>query len=188
MRLQFLGFGLFSLLAAVPATASEYKTLPGSTLGFSGSFQGEPFAGNFARFSPKISFDPAKLAGSRFDVSIDLASADLRNEEWNDGLQSADFFNSGKQAQARFVATKFRALGGGRFVADGTLTLRGVARPVALTFTWTAGARPVLAGEAQVKRLDFGIGAGDWSATDELPNAVRVRTRLLLAPSAAPPK
>ena len=56
----------------------------------------------------------------------------------------------------------------------------------ALSFTWTATAKPVLIGEARLKRLDFGIGSGEWADTDLLPNEVLVKTRLLLAP--APPR
>ena len=34
--------------------------------------------------------------------------------------------------------------------------------------------RPVLAGEATLKRLDFGVGTGEWADTELLPNEVRV--------------
>src|SRR3546814_14805572 len=67
--------------------------------------------------------------------------------------------------------------------ADGTLELRGVSKPVTLTFTWTPGAAPVLAGKATVKRLDFGVGGGDWADTDAIPNEVAVSTRVVLKPA-----
>lgn len=175
---------LLLLLASGLATASDFRALPGSTLGFSASFQGERFEGRFDKFVPQIRFDPARLGDSRFAVAIDLGSADTRNEERDDMLRSAEFFNARKQPQARYVATKFRALGGNRFVADGVLTLNGVSKAVPLTFTWTAGAKPVLAGEASLKRLDFSVGTGDWTDTDLLPNEVKVTTRLLLAAAA----
>ena len=61
--------------------------------------------------------------------------------------------------------------------------LRGVRKPVTLTFTWTPGAKPLLAGKAVVKRLDFGVGGGDWSDTDLLPNEVAISTRVQLTPA-----
>lgn len=174
---------LMLMLASPVVVAADWVALPGSSLGFTAAFQGETFEGRFGKFTPQIRFDPARLGESRFDVRIDLGSADTRNEERDDMLRTAEFFNSRKQSQARFVASRFRALGGNRFAADGTLTLNGVSKPVSLNFSWTAGAKPVLAGEASLKRLDFAVGTGDWTDTDLLPNAVKVKTRLLLAPT-----
>ena len=162
--------------------AADWKALAGSTLGFSSVFQGEKFSGRFKVFTPVLRFDPAQLASARFDVAIDLASVDTQNSERDDSLRSSDFFNIHKQAQARYVATKFRALGQGRFVADGVLTLNGTSKAVPLAFTWTGGAKPTLNGSAAVHRLDFHVGMGDWADTSLLPNEVAVTTRLQLAP------
>lgn len=164
------------------ANGGDWKALPGSTLGFASVFQGEKFSGRFKAFTPVLHFDPAQLAKSRFDVTINLASVDTRNSERDDSLRSADFFNVHKQAQARFVAGKFRALGQGRFVADGVLSLNGASKAVPLTFTWTGGAKPTLTGSATVHRLDFHVGIGEWADTSLLPNDVAVTTRLVLAP------
>ena len=178
MRLVVL---LMSLLLASVSNAADWKMQAGSTLGFSTSYQGEVFQGRFGKFTPKIRFDPAKLAQSRFDVVIALGSANTSNDERDEMLHGEGFFNSGKWAQARYSATKFRALGGNRYAADGSLSLRGVSKPVTLTFTWTPGAKPVLVGEAVLKRLDFGVGDGDWADTGLIPNEVKVTTRLVLA-------
>lgn len=164
------------------AHGADYVALPESTLGFSASFQGESFDGKFARFTPQIRFDPTKLATSRFDVRIQLASANTRNDERDQMLRSSEFFDAAAKPEARFIATRFRALGGNRYAADGTLTLHGISKPVALNFTWTAGAKTVLSGEATLKRLDFGVGTGDWADTELLPNEVKVKTRLALVP------
>jgi polyisoprenoid-binding protein YceI len=171
----------FALGAAGLAQAAPWKVLPGSTLGFSSSYEGDGFEGRFARFTPKIDFDPAQLAKSSFDVGIDLASADTKNEERDEALRGDGFFNSKKAASAHYRATRFRALGGNRYAADGVLTLNGISRPVTLAFTWSGGAKPVLTGSATVKRLDFAVGTGDWDDTGLIPNAVQVKTRLLLS-------
>lgn len=169
------------LCASGMASAADWTVQPGSTLSFGGSFQGEAFAGKFSRFTPRIRFDPAKPAGGHFDVAIDLSSASTNNDERDELLLGDGFFNTRKQAQARFIADKFRALGGGRYAADGTLTLNGKRLPVTLAFTWKTGTRPVLDGQATLKRLDFGIGSGDWADTSELRNEVKVSTHLVLS-------
>ncbi len=168
------------LLLAGPALAADYVQTTGSTLGFSGQYQGEAFNGRFPGFATVFSFDPAKLAGARLTVVIPLATATAGNPDYDSELRGTSFFNSPKFPQARYTATKFRSLGGHRYAADGTLTLRGMSKPVTLDFTWTAGAKPVLNGTAVVKRLDFGVGGGDWADTKVIPNEIRITTKVVL--------
>lgn len=162
--------------------AADYVQSKGSSLGFAGTYEGEAFSGTFPGFTTTLRFDPVNLAGAKLDVSIPLAAATTRNADYDNELRGSSFFNSGKFPQARYTAGKFRALGGNRFAADGLLSLRGVSKPVTLTFTWTPGAVPVLSGTAVVKRLDFGVGSGDWSDTGIIPNDIKVSTKVLLVP------
>lgn len=168
------------LLIAGSATAADYVQTAGSTLGFSGKYQGEAFNGQFPGFVTTFSFDPAKLAGAKLDVVIPLATATTRNADYDSELRGTSFFNSKKFPQARYTATKFRSLGNNKFAADGTLSLRGISKPVTLAFTWTPGAKPVLAGSATVKRLDFGVGGGDWADISVIPNEIKVSTKVVL--------
>ncbi len=163
--------------SSVPKQAFVHAA--GSMLGFASSYDGEAFEGRFARFTTAITFDPASASG-RFDVSIDLSSANTENEERDEVLHGKDFFNVVALPQARYEATRFRRLTDGRFVAEGSLHLRGVVQPVPLTFTWTPGASPVLEGSALVPRLVFQVGTGDWADLDLMPDAVSVTTRLVL--------
>ena len=168
--------------AAPAAFAANYAQTAGSTLNFSGKYQGEAFKGNFPGFATSFAFDPANLAGAKLDVVIPLATATAGNPDYDGELRGASFFNSKAFPQARYTATKFRALGGNKFAADGTLSLHGVNKPVTLTFTWTAGAKPVLLGSAVVKRLDFGVGGGDWADTGVIPNDIAIATRVVFVP------
>ena len=171
---------LVAMMASAPAFAADYVQAPGSTLVFASKYDGEVFTGKFASFTTTLSFDPAQLASSKLDVVIPLAGASTGNGDRDSTLSSSDFFNVAKFAQARYTASKFRSLGGNQYAADGSLSLRGVSKPVTLTFTWTAGAKPVLAGTAVVKRLDFGVGDGDWADTKVIPNDIRITTKVVL--------
>lgn len=174
---------LVAMMSAAPAFAADYVQAPGSTLAFASKYDGEVFSGKFPNFTTTLSFDPAKLAEAKLDVVIPLAGANTGNADRDSTLTGSDFFNVGKFAQARYSASKFRALGGNQYAADGNLTLRGVSKPVTLTFTWTPGAQPVLSGKATVKRLDFGVGGGDWADTQSIPNEVAVSTKVVLKPA-----
>lgn len=174
---------LVATMATAPAFAAEYVQAPGSSLVFASKYDGEVFTGKFASFTTTLSFDPAKLATSKLEVVIPLAGTSTGNGDRDSTLSGADFFNVAKFAQARYTATKFRSLGGNQYAADGNLSLRGVSKPVTLTFTWTPGAQPVLSGKATVKRLDFGVGTGDWADTKTIPNEVAVSTKVVFKPA-----
>lgn len=171
---------LAALLAATPALAADYTAAEGSTLGFGASYMGEAFEGRFPRFTARVSFDPAAPAACRFDVVVTLAGADTGVEERDEMLQASEFFDSATAPTATWKATSCKALADGRFEAAGTLTLRGVSKPVPLRFAWTPGPQPQLRGEATVDRLAFKVGTGDWADTELLPAAVTVTTTLLL--------
>jgi polyisoprenoid-binding protein YceI len=184
MRERFLSLAACAALAiAAPfAHAGDYVQSAGSSLQFAGSYQGEGFSGRFPGFTTTLRFDPAQLATSRLDVTIPITSATTGNEEYDDEMLGTSFFDTKRFPQAHYTATKFRALGGNRFAADGTLTLHGVTKPVTLAFTWTPGAKPVLAGKATVKRLAFNVGGGEWNDTSLIPDDVVVTTKVVFAP------
>ncbi len=170
---------LAGMLAAVPAMAADYEQAPGSILVFATKYDGEIFTGTFPGFQTQLSFDPANPAAGKLDVTIPLAGARSGNSDRDATLQGADFFNVARFAQATYTANGFRALGDGQYAADGTLSLRGVSKPVTLTFTWTPGAQPVLTGRATVKRLEFGVGGGDWADTRSIPDEVAISTKVV---------
>lgn len=152
-----------------------------STLGFVATQAGADFQGSFDKFTADIRFDPKDLAGSRFDVRIELASVNTKDQDRDDTLRSADLFDVARWPTGHYVAENFTDKGGNRFGATGQLTLRDVTRPVPIEFTFEkkdTGAW--LKGSAVVRRLDFGVGQGDWSDTETVANDVRIRFALRL--------
>jgi polyisoprenoid-binding protein YceI len=183
LRTAALSACLALTLAGAQALAADYVQEPGSTLVFASTYEGEAFTGRFPGFVTRFSFDPAQLDAARLDVTIPLVTASTGNSDYDGEIRGVGFFDTAKFPQARYTATRFRALGGDRYAADGTLTLRGVSKPVTLAFTWTPGPKPVLSGKATVKRLAFGVGAGEWSDIELLPDEVAVSTRVIFAPA-----
>jgi polyisoprenoid-binding protein YceI len=184
MRAAWLA-GLVLLAPATAGAATPWKVdLPHSTLTFRATQAGAEFEGGFRLFTADIAFDAGDLAGSRFDVRIVTASAETKEQQRDDILKGADFFATAKYPEARYVATKFRRTATG-YAADGTLTLRGVTRPVAVDFTLTpaAAGQAKLTGGAAVKRLDFGVGQGEWQSTEWVGNDVKIRFELKLNPA-----
>ncbi|MFC5436928.1 YceI family protein [Rhodanobacter umsongensis] len=174
---------LLALALPFTATAADYTVQPGaSTLGFSDTFQGETFQGHFGQWTAAISYDAVNLASSKFDVDVVLASAKTGDNDRDGALPGSDFFDVAKFPRAHFVTTGFRR-SGGQVVADGNLTLRGVTRPISLQVMFKPqgnGATLDVAGT--VKRLDFGVGGGDYADTSVIGADVKITAHLQLAP------
>ena len=64
-------------VAAAPAVSAPAWTVDkaSSTLGFEGVGDGSPFAGKFGSWDAAIHFDPADLAGSSAEVTVQTGSA-----------------------------------------------------------------------------------------------------------------
>jgi polyisoprenoid-binding protein YceI len=171
---------------SVALAATQWTLQPKeSKLTFVGTQAGAEFEGTFERFTADIRLDPQDLAGSRFDVRIDMASVDSRDSERDDAVKSDDLFAVKQFPTAHYVAEHFRAQpndrSGNKFTAMGKLTLRNVTRDVPIEFTFDKkGGGAWLKGSAQLKRLDFGVGQGDWKDTETVANEVQVRFVLLL--------
>lgn len=166
MKRAIVVSGLLSLLVcATPALARSWRVDgANSTLGFTNTYQNVSYSGQFRKFSAVIAYDPANLAAAKFEVTVDIASLDTQNSERDSTARGADFLDVAKFPTAHFVTTAFRTAANGAVFADGTLTLRGVSKPVTLAVKFVPhGNTATLDVSTQVKRLDFGIGAGQWA-------------------------
>lgn len=184
--LPFTGAAMLLLLVAgVGQAATVWQTDPqASQLTFRAEQAGAEFEGRFTRFTPEIRFDPADLAGSQFTVDIDTRSADTQDSERDATLASSDFFATERWPTAHFETTTFAAKGGGKYEARGRLTIRDVTRDLLLPFSFTPatdGQHATLAGGATIRRLDFGVGQGEWTDTTWVGNEVSIHFELKLA-------
>jgi polyisoprenoid-binding protein YceI len=174
---------LATLLGLAGSTsAADWKQQAGSTLKFSGIQQGEAFEGGFGRFTSSIRFDPTALAEAKFDVSIDIASADSANSERDETLLGAEFFDSTRFPKARFVTSAFRQIAPGKFEADATLTIRDKSVALKFPFTWTGDAKAAeLKAKVTLDRLAFDVGTGEWEDEETVGRKVDVNVYLKLA-------
>jgi polyisoprenoid-binding protein YceI len=175
-------------LAAVMAAPLAARAAPApawgvdkaaSSVRFASSFSGAPFSGAFSRWDADIRFDPANLAGSSVTAVIDVASAATGDADRDQALPTPTFLSAAKFPKATFTAHSFTALGGDRYQAIGTLTLRGVTKPLTLPFTLAiAGPKARMNASVALNRLAFGVGQDQWAKTDAIPNPVTVTIAL----------
>ncbi len=169
-------------LALAPGMASAQRWVVDparSSIAFESAQAGAPVNGRFGRWTADIRFDPGKLAEARVVVIVDLASASTGDRNVDSQLPTSDWFNIAAGPQARFVATSFSATGPGRFLARGTLAMRGVSVPVELPFTLTtSGDLAVMRGQTQLDRRALRIGLGSDASAAWVPFAVPVTVQV----------
>lgn len=168
--------------AALPAAAQQ-KLLSGqSSIAFEIKQMGVPVQGHFKQFDARISFDAAKLAASKVNFTVDMASATLGAPEMDSELPKPTWFNTPKFPQAQFTSSAFKALGGGKFEVAGKLAIKGQSRDVTVPLAMSQnGATTTATGVLPIKRLAFRIGEGDWADTSMVADDVQVRFKLALS-------
>jgi len=180
MKRLLTALALATVLAPAAHAAVFAQVLPDkSSIEFSYSQMGVPMDGRFRKFSSQLSFDPAQPATAKVAIDVDLASIDTGTPELDTEAAGKDWFNLKSFPTARFVATSVKPLGGNRYSVAGKLTIKGRSKDVVVPATFTPqGTTGVFAGQFTIRRGDFAIGEGAWSAFDIVANDVIVKFRV----------
>lgn len=121
---------------------------------------GSGVTGQFGEWTAAITFDEGTGTGA---VEVVVGIDSLRLGSVTSQAMGADFFDVANHPTAVFAAEILPA--GTDFVAEGTLTLRGVTLPLALPFSLAIeGDQAVMTGQTILNRQEFSIGMGQ---TDE---------------------
>jgi len=180
---------LVGVMVLSAGRAAQAEDLPAWTVDmaksrivFIGRQMGAASKGWFKKFSAAIRFDPAKLADSRAEVLVETASAYTGNSDIDVEMRKDKWFDVEKHPNARFVTTKITAKGANAYEAAGKLTIKGITKDLVLPFKVAlsnGGKTAKITGEATVKRLDFGVGKGEWGATRIVADEVVIQIEVV---------
>jgi polyisoprenoid-binding protein YceI len=157
--------------AGVPKGAYEVDK-PHTSLVFRVSHMGfSTYTGRFTRIDAKLDFDPARLAASRVNVTIDPRSiqADNAPSGFLDTLAGKDWLDAADFPAMSFRSTSVEVTGTNTFRLHGDLTLHGVTKPIVLDASYNGGyaghpyeprARVGFSARGSFKRSDFGVSYG----------------------------
>jgi polyisoprenoid-binding protein YceI len=175
---------LLSTSAGAAGAASYVADGTQSRLDFTGVQAGAEFKGVFHKFTAAVDFADDALTASRLDVQIDLSSEDSSDKDRDQTIKGPDIFDVVHNPTAHYVTKTITKTAGG-YSAVGALTLHGVTKDVPIDFQFSQAAGGAkLDGTAKLKRLDFGVGQGDWKSTEWIADAVKVTFSLQLKPKA----
>lgn len=171
---------LAALIPARAAWATDWTVdAENSALGIAVAQGSDSITGRFQRFTAEIRFDPADLANCRVVVTVDPASLDTGSRDRDELVPTEPWFDTPHFPQARFEATRFVALGADRYEAQGTLAIKGIARPVTLPFTLVIDDDTArVHGALTLDRTDFSLGEGDFADPSLIGHEVTVTVEL----------
>ncbi|MFS8524781.1 MAG: YceI family protein [Limnochordales bacterium] len=124
--------------------------------------------GRFGGVEGTIKGNPDDWTDAEVEVKIDAASVDTRNEDRDNHLRSADFFEVEKYPHLTYKSTKVTKTGENSYTIEGELTIRDVTKPVTLEAEYLGKAvdpwgneKIGFSAKAKVNRKDFGL---TWNA------------------------
>ena len=127
--------------------------------------------GGFDVFSGEIHIDQADPTASTATVEIDPASLSTGNTQRDDHLRSPDFLDVDSFPTITFRSTAVERLDDDRYRMHGELTIKGVAKPVALELDFQGSSpdpfgniRGGFEGRATINRKDWGLS---WNVAIE---------------------
>jgi polyisoprenoid-binding protein YceI len=144
--------------------------------------------GQFTSFDGAVTVDPTSLPASKVEGSIDVASIDTGEEQRDNHLRSADFFDVENYPQMTFRSTRIEAMGGDEYKVYGDMTIKDVRREVVFEVSnegqgqdpW-GGQRWGISATARLNRKDFGLTwnvaleTGGWLVGDEVKITIELQ-------------
>jgi len=137
------------------------------------------FSAEFRQLSGDLQMGPSGEGGT-LSVVVHMASIDCHDPPWNTRLRSPQWLDVDKYPEMTFHSSEIRFDGAHHATVQGELTLHGVTRSLAFTFSdidcdlSAGGQRPCrFSGRTQIRRSDFKLPHGFWEGGDVVDILVR---------------
>lgn len=148
---------------------AEYRIAPGGDnlikleVEKTGVFKGKKHVFEFPKMSGKLTYDAQTPVNSKVDLTIDANSLVVKDDWVNDKdkkkvLDEAqnNMLKVKQYPDMRFTSTKITASGGNKYQVDGTLTIRGVGKPITIDATFDAD-KVIIMGKSMFKMSGYGM-------------------------------
>ncbi len=134
--------------------------------------------GSFKTFDAKITSSKPDFSDAVVELTADINSINTENEQRDNHLKSADFFDAAKYPTFIFKSTSFKKESDKKYKVTGNLTLHGVTKEVVLDATYRGTVQHPMSKKnvagfkvsGEIKRSDFGVGSnfGSPMLSDEV--------------------
>lgn len=179
IRLFVFAFSIL-LLPTVSAAFVWHIVPEKSSLHFKAIQNNAPVTGEFKTFTGNIDFDQQALNKNHIEITVDTGSVTTSLKDISDALKTTEWFDVKAFPKAIFTAKDFKKINDKNYEANGKLTLRDKTLPLKLHFTFEkySDKEAVVTGHAGIKRIEFGIGQGEWKKTDAVKDMVEINFKI----------
>lgn len=176
--LRLLGLALFCLAAPGAALAAAWQLDPRTTVAASIEWNGNPIEVRFPGLSGDVDFDPEDLTKAKATLTVPAGKATTGNPVVDAMMRSGDYLDAGGHPEITFDLQRLAKTSKDTADVTGTVTLRGVTRPVHLTakvlaFGPSKADPSVMTADfaisGEIDRSDFGSSAGAPEVSTVLP-------------------
>ncbi len=122
--------------------------------------------GYFNNFDAKINAVNDDFTDASVTMTADVATVNTSNDQRDNHLKSADFFDAAKYPTITFASTSFKKVSDNKYKVTGSLTMHGITKPIVLDASVRTGVNPMskkmVAGfkiESLIKRSDFNLAS-----------------------------
>ncbi|TQR21503.1 YceI family protein [Psychrobacillus vulpis] len=120
--------------------------------------------GSFTNFTAELEGNAEDLHGATISFEIDVKSINTNNEDRDNHLRSADFFDTESFPSIKFVATDIKKTDDGEYDVTGDMTIKDVTKPVTFEVEYGGkGTNPwgqevvAFSADTKLNRKEFGL-------------------------------
>lgn len=174
-----LGFLLLLCFIGLVSVSQNYIPVDqGSKVHFVIKNFGINTGGDLTGLQGNISFDPAQLSQSVFQVTVKAGTVDTDNGIRDKSLGESDYFDVVNFPQVKLVSTKIdrtNKTDEGYYFFTGQLIIKGVSKPISFPFQAEKKAGGYLfTGDLSINRLDYGVGNGSAVLSNKVVVSLKV--------------
>jgi len=116
-----------------------------------------------------VQFNPANLASSNIEASVDVNTINTDNSSRDDHLKSDEFFDAAHFPKIAIKSVSFKHKSGNNYTGQFNLTIKGKTKLLEIPFTITEkGNALAFKGSFKLNRLDYGIGESSMILSDDV--------------------
>lgn len=170
------------LLPSMSTAQCYVANAANSDIRFEFAIERSTFTGHFTEFDVTYCWPNAAPEVGEITVTVNMASARTGNKDLDIGMQDRQALNTDQYPAAKWKTQSIEKQND-RYHTTGELTIRGISQPESGTFRLKPTDNGwLLAGQSQLKRLDYDLGIGEFADIDFIPNPVTVYFNFKLKP------